>query len=180
MAHEIETKVLDINKDKVIEKLVSLGAVKTQETRLSVDWYQIKGEKEGSANWFLRIRSNSEGKHEVTWKGDAKTVGIAKVRREINFHVEEPEKVAELFTELGLEQYGHQEKDRISFSFKDWHFDIDQYPGMPSYLEIEGNSEDHLKEGMKLLGLENNRTSNQGERVLIQEEYGLDWYNMKF
>jgi len=62
--------------------------------------------------------SNSEGKHEVTWKGDPKTIGIAKVRREINFVVEDPEKVADLFKELGLEQYAHQEKDRVSFSFK--------------------------------------------------------------
>lgn len=179
MAHEIETKVLDINKEKVIEKLVSLGAQKIQETRLMVDWYQTKGEKEGTANWFLRIRSNSEGKHEVTWKGDPRTIRIAKVRREINFSVEEPEQVAHLFKELGLEQYAHQEKDRTSFALKDWHFDIDQYPGMPPYLEIEGNSEEHLKEGMKLLGLENNRTSNKGERILIQE-MSIDWYKMHF
>ncbi|MDO8529949.1 MAG: CYTH domain-containing protein [bacterium] len=180
MAHEIETKVLDIDKNKIIEKLISLGADKKQETRLFVDWYQTKGEKEGSANWFLRIRSNSQGKHEVTWKGDPQTIGIAKVRREINFLVEEPEKVADLFKELGLEKYGHQEKDRATFTFKDWQFDIDQYPGMPPYLEIEGKSEEHLKEGMKLLGLESNRTYNKGERTLIQEVFGLDWYNMKF
>lgn len=179
MAQEIETKILDINAAAVKNKLAELGAQKTQETRLFVDWYQTKGEKEGSANWFLRIRSNSEGKHEVTWKGDPKTVGIAKVRREINFLVEEPQKVADLFEGIGLEKYAHQEKDRVSFSFKDWHFDIDTYLGVPPYLEIEGKSEEHLKEGMKLLGLENNRTSNKGERILIQE-MGINWYNMRF
>jgi len=180
MAQEIETKVLDINVNEVKSKLLALGAQKIQETRLLVNWYQTKGEKEGSARWFLRIRSNSEGQHEVTWKGDPKTIGIAKVRREISFFVEEPEKVADLFKELGLEQYGCQEKDRTSFVFKDWRFDVDQYPGMPPFLEVEGKSEDHLKEGMKLLGLEGNRTYAQGERTLIQEVYGLDWYNMKF
>lgn len=179
MADEIETKVLDINVKEIKSKLLALGAQKIQETRLMVDWYQTRGEKEETANWFLRIRSNSQGKHEVTWKGDPQTIGIAKVRREINFSVEEPEKVADLFKELGLEKYGHQEKDRVSYAYKDWHFDIDTYPGVPPYLEIEGKSEEHLKEGMKLLGLENNRTSNQGERVLIKE-MGIDWYNMRF
>ena len=193
MAFEIETKVLDINAEEIKSKLLALGAQKIQETRLTVDWYQTKGEKEGSANWFLCIRSSYEGnprpqgaelssydgKHEVTWKGDPKTMGIAKVRREINFLVEEPKKVADLFKELGLEKYAYQEKDRTTFVLKDWRFDIDQYPGEPPYLEIEGHSEDHLKEGMKLLGLENNRTSNKGERVLIKE-MGIDWYNMKF
>ena len=180
MSQEIETKVLGINANEIKNKLLTLGAQKIQETRLSVDWYQAKGEKEGTASWFLRIRSNSEGKHEVTWKGDAQTIGIAKVRREINFHIEEPEKVADLFKELGLEKYGHQEKDRVSFALKDWHFDIDQYPNMSPYLEIEGTSEEHLKEGIKLLGLENNRTYAKGERTLIQEVFGLDWYNMRF
>ncbi len=180
MAQEIETKVLDIDMVAVKNKLAELGAQKIQETRLFVDWYQTKGEKEGTANWFLRIRSNSEGKHEVTWKGDPKTIGIAKIRREISFLVEEPQKVADLFSEIGLEKYGHQEKDRVTFAFKDWQFDIDQYPGAPAFLEIEGKNEEHLKEGMKLLGLEGSRTYNKGERTLIQEVFGLDWYSMKF
>ncbi|OGZ69226.1 MAG: hypothetical protein A3D44_00875 [Candidatus Staskawiczbacteria bacterium RIFCSPHIGHO2_02_FULL_42_22] len=70
-------------------------------------------------------------------------------------------------------------KSFVIQSFKDWYFDIDQYPNVPPYLEIEGKSEEHLREGMKLLGLDNNRTSNKGERILIKE-MGLDWYNMKF
>jgi len=180
MAYEIETKVLDIDTGKIKEKLVSLGAVKKQETRLSVDWYQVKGEKEGGANWFLRIRSNSEGKHEVTWKAKSVAVGISKQQEEINFLIAEPEKIADLFGKLGLEKYAHQEKDRTSFVLKDWLIEIDQYPGMPPFLEIEGKSEEHIKEAIKLLGLEGNRTWPKGERILIQEVYGLDWYHMKF
>jgi hypothetical protein len=42
MAHEIETKVLDIDADKVIGSLVSLKAEKTQETMLVVDWYDMR------------------------------------------------------------------------------------------------------------------------------------------
>ena len=51
---------------------------------------------------------------------------------------------------------------------------------MPPFLEIEGKSEEHVKEAMALLGLEKNRTWAKGERILIQEVYGLDWYNMRF
>ena len=57
---------------------------------------------------------------------------------------------------------------------------MDTYPGMPPYLEIESDSEESIKEAMKLLGLENNKTWEKGERILIQEVYGLDWYNMNF
>jgi len=180
MAHEIETKVLGIEVKKVKKKLILLGAKKTQETRLIVDWYRIKGIKEGEDPWFLRIRSNSAGKYEVTWKAKSDILGVARKHKEINFLIAEPEKLADLFEELGLEKYAHQEKDRTSFSLKNWAFDIDQYPKMPAYLEIEGNSEENVNEAIKILGLGKNKTWAKGERILIQDTYGLDWYNMKF
>lgn len=105
---------------------------------------------------------------------------MTRKHKEINFNILEPEKLSDLFDELELEKYAHQEKDRTSFTYEDWQFDIDQYPNMPAYLEIEGTSEENVKEAIKLLGLENNKTWAKGERILIQDTYGLDWYNMKF
>lgn len=180
MSYEIETKVLNIDAEKMKEKLISLGAKQIQDTRLVVDWYRLKGVKEGKDEWFLRIRSNSESKHEVTWKARSDILGTARKHKEINFAIPEPEKLADLFEEIGLEKYAHQEKDRVSFSYQDWQFDIDQYPKMPAFLEIEGESEKHVNEGIKLLGLENNPTWVKGERILIQNTYKLDWYDMKF
>jgi adenylate cyclase class 2 len=180
MAHEVETKVLDIDKEETISILEKRGAKKVQDTRLKVDWYQVKGIKEGDEEWYLRIRSNSEGVYEVTWKAKSDHIGVARKHKEINFNIEEPEKLADLFEELGLDNYAHQEKDRISFLLDDWRFDIDDYPGMPPFLEIEGESEDYIKEAMKMLGIENNRTWNDGERTLIFDVYGLDWYEMRF
>ena len=147
---------------------------------MSVDWYRIQGIKEGEDSWFLRIRSNSEGGHEVTWKAKSDILGTARKHKEINFGVNEPEKLADLFEELGLERYAHQDKQRISFTLKDWRMDVDSYPKMPPYLEIEGTSEGHIKEAIAFLGLQKNRTWAEGERILIQEVYGLDWYDMKF
>lgn len=180
MAQEIETKVLDIDPEDIKQKLMSLGAEKIKETRLTVDWYKEKGSEVGEEPWFLRIRGDSAGKYEVTWKARSEILGTARRHKEINFNIPEPEKLADLFEELGLEKYAHQEKDRISFSYKDWQFDLDQYPNMPAYLEIEGTSEENVKEAMNLLGLQNNKTWANGERILIQETYGLDWYDMKF
>ena len=180
MAHEIETKVLDIDANKIVKALVKLGAKKTQETTLIVDWYRLKGIKEGEDPWFLRIRSNSEGKHEVTWKAKSDILGVARKHKEINFNVVDFEKLSDLFEEIGLEKYAHQEKTRTTFSLKDWVFDIDQYPKMPAFLEIEGTSEEHIKEALAMLDLTKNRTWAKGERILIQEIYSLNWYDMKF
>jgi len=180
MAHEIETKVLDIDQAELEKALVSLGAQQTQKTRLVVDWFRPRETKEGEDPWFLRIRSYSDGKHEVTWKAKSDVLGVARKHKEINFIIPEPEKLADLFEELGLEKYAHQEKERVSYSLKDWNFDIDQYPKMPAYLEIEGASEEHVKEAIALLKLENNPTWAEGERTLIQDTYKLDWYDMRF
>lgn len=180
MAQEIETKVLDIDIENIKAKLVALGAEKSAENRLVVDWFRFKGEKSGEEQWFLRIRTYSDGRNEVTWKAKSDILGTARRHKEINFDIVEPEKLADLFEEIGLEKYAHQEKDRTSFTYKDWQFDIDQYPRMPAFVEIEGKSEEHVKEAMTLLGLENNRTWAKGERILIEEVYGLNWYDMKF
>src|SRR3989338_9191381 len=179
MAHEIETKVLDIDSEEIKKRLLSLGAKKIQDTRLVVDWYRPKGIKEGEDPWFLRIRSYSGKKHEVTWKAKSDILGTARKHKEINFDIAEPEKLADFFEEIGLEKYAHQEKDRVSFVYQNWQFDLDQYPSMPAFLEIEGYSEEHIKEAIGLLGLENNKTWANGERILIQDVYNLDWYNMK-
>src|SRR3989338_8971323 len=120
MTHEIETKVLAVDKEEIIKKIISVGGKKTGETRLNVNWYRLRGTKEGDEQWFLRIRSNSQGKHEVTWKAKSETLGIARKHKEINFFIEEPEKLGLIFEEIGLEKYAHQEKDRTSLTFSWW------------------------------------------------------------
>jgi len=180
MAQEVETKVLDIDVDDIRGRLEALGAEQVQETRLIVDWFRTKGVQEGEDEWFLRIRSNSRGEYEVTWKPKSEIIGVARQHKEINLFIPEPEKLADLFVEIGLEKYAHQEKDRTTYTYKEWQFDIDQYPKMPAFLEIEGKSEKHIQKALELLELERNRTWADGERTFIQKEYGLDWYDMRF
>ena len=67
---------------------------KTQETRLVVDWYGPKGlTHHGDDPWFLRIRSYSGGKYEVTWKAKSNILGTTRKHKEINFLIEEPKKL---------------------------------------------------------------------------------------
>lgn len=180
MAQEMETKVLDIDAEVICNTLAHLGAKKVLDTRFTVDWFRPTGVREGKDPWFLRIRTNSEGQSEATWKARSELQGMIRKHKEINFMIADPVKLADLFQELGLESYAHQEKNRKSFTYRDWRFDVDQYPGMPPFLEIEGTSEAHIREAMDLLSIANNRTWNEGERTLIQDIYGLNWYDLRF
>jgi len=180
MTYETETKILDVDKKQIGQTLASLGAKKILDTKFVVDWFWEPGTKEGEEPWFLRIRTDTEGNSEVTWKARSEKLGKSRTHKEINFKVGDAGAVGEFLKELKLENNAHQEKFRISWELKDWRFDLDEYPGMPAYLEIEGTSEEHIQEAIRILGLKNHKTSNEGERILIQKEYGLDWYRMRF
>ncbi|OGI58298.1 hypothetical protein A3C60_02195 [Candidatus Nomurabacteria bacterium RIFCSPHIGHO2_02_FULL_37_45] len=179
--HEIETKVLEVDKEEIKRKLNLLGAKEIQNTRLIVDWYGPKGlTHDGDDPWYLRIRTTSDGKNEVSYKSLPQITGNTRHSDEINLNISDALTLGKLFENIGMENYAHQEKDRISFILKDWNFDLDQYPGMPAYLEIEGKSHEHVQEAIKLLNLENHKSIGEGERVLIKKEYRLDWCNMYF
>ena len=153
MAHEIETKVLDINKSAIIQKIKKLGGRGGKREKLTVDWFRTKGIKDGEDKWFLRIRSYNNKKHEVTWKAKSEILGTARKHKEINFLLDSPKELADLFEEIDLENYAHQEKYRTSFTLKNWRFDIDEYPNMTAFIEIEGKSEDHVNKGIEMLDL---------------------------
>lgn len=179
--YEIETKVLEVDPAKVAQGLQKLGAEKVQDTKLVVDWYGPKGlTHNGDDPWFLRVRSYSDGKSEVTWKGKSDKLGASRQHQEINFLITDAEQMGELLLALDFELYAHQEKFRTSWKYKNWRFDLDKYPNMPEYLEIEGDSELHIQEALKMLNLQNHKTSSEGERKLIQDEYGLNWFEMNF
>lgn len=177
---EIETKVLEVDKEEIKKTLRSLGAKEIQDTRLIVDWYCPKDTQMDNHPWYLRIRTKSDGKSEISWKSLPKITGNTRHSDEVNINVSDGFLARKLFENIRLENYAHQEKDRASFDLKDWKFDLDQYPGMPAYLEIEGKTHEHVQEAIKLLKLENYRSIGEGERVLIENEYGLNWRNMRF
>ena len=60
---------------------------------------------------------------------------------------------------------------------------LSEIPEKVDVVDIFRRSEEVLpvvKEAIKILGLENNPTWAKGERILIQDTYKLDWYDMRF
>jgi len=133
---EIETKVLEIDEIKIKKILKSLGAKEIQDIGLVVDWYGPKGlTHNGDDPYFLRVRSYSTGKIEVTCKWNKKIVGKTVQCDEIDLSVDSHKKTESLFEVLGLENYAHQEKKRVSWRLGNVQFDIDTYPEMPLILK---------------------------------------------
>lgn len=179
--HEIETKVLEVEGEDISKKIESLGAKKKEEILLKVDWFGPKGiTHNGDDPWYLRVRSYSTGKIEITWKDESKLIGNLRKGSEINVLINDHEKMKMLFESIGLECYGHQEKKRVSWELGNTKFDLDTYPNMPSFLEIEVENEKDINEMIEKLNLNKNETWNDGERTLIKNKYGLNWFDMRF
>ena len=60
--------------------------------------------------------------------------------------------MAKILEIAGLEKYGESIKTRVSYILGDITFDIDTYPGIPEYAEVEAQTREKVEEGVKLLG----------------------------
>jgi adenylate cyclase class 2 len=58
-------------------------------------------------------------------------------------------------------------------------FDIDTWPHIPTYLEIEGDSEEKIFEGMKLVGLDQKYSTNANAREIFAK-YRIDPKKLRF
>jgi len=57
-----------------------------------------------------------------------------------------------LLEALGFSYKSYQEKERITYILENYEIDIDTWPGIPTYIEIEGDSEQDLVKILKRLG----------------------------
>ena len=58
----------------------------------------------------------------------------------------------DLLIQLGYYFKSYQEKKRLSYRLWDHQIDLDTWPGIPTYMEIEGNSEEDINNILEKLG----------------------------
>lgn len=154
---EIEVKFLDINVDEIEKKLVQIGAVKVGEyhyRRRIFDYPDLRLDK---ANAWLRLRDEGEKitlsfKQRIGTKahdGSANDEGM----KEIEITVSDFEKTGVLIESLGFIEKYYQENKRTRWKKGDVEFDIDSWPKLPPYLEIEAPDMEQISHTIHELGL---------------------------
>lgn len=83
-----------------------------------------------------------------------------------------------LLEALGYTYKSYQEKERITYILNNYELDIDTWPGIPTYVEIEGNSEGDLKNILDKLGYSMSDTVSCTADE-IYEKYGLSMFNSR-
>ena len=71
---------------------------------------------------------------------------------ETELEVSDMQTANSLLEALGFYHRGDEEKERISYVLFGHEIDIDTWPGIPTYFEVEGKSEEDLNGFLSMLG----------------------------
>jgi len=153
---EIEVKFLNIKPNIIERKLRKIRAKKIFDKlyrRRVFDYPDLRLHKKGA---WIRIRDEGD-KITLTFK---QRVGIKshdgktndKTMQEIEVEVKDFDKTANLLRAVGLEEKFYEENRRIKYKLGEIEFDIDFWPKLKPYLEIEAHSWKEINKAIKLLG----------------------------
>lgn len=175
MSIEIETRFLEIDKQELISKLKTFNAIDNGEVRLDEIIFYDKDLTWMNENKFVRLRKKNKN-IKLTFKSNKEQkVDSAK---EIEFDISGIED-ARLFLEaIGLVQYRIVEKYRHTFRLGNVTLDIDTWPKIPVYVELEGDSVEELKKVADMLGFDWGNRFDADARYVFKK-YGFDFDNIK-
>lgn len=167
MHTEYEVRFLEIDVDKIKKKLDELEAELQWDLLQKRYVYNFIPKVEGK---WIRLRTN----------GDKTTLTIKNLvsseidgTQELEIEVDNFERTNLILKELGYEPKGYQENRRCQYMLNGVEIDIDYWPLIPTYLEIEGPSEEAVYNTIEALGL--NREDVVTKDVeSIYLDYGVD------
>ncbi len=158
MNQEYEVKFLDIDVPKLEEKLRSIGAEKVGEyfyKRTTFDFPDLNLKGKGA---WLRLRDEGD-RVTLTWKkrlgmkahdGSASDEGM----EEVEVVVSDFTQTATILRSIGMIDKFYQENRRTRYKKGVVEFDIDLWPRLKPYLEIEGPSWKDVEGAIVELGLD--------------------------
>ncbi len=134
---EIELKILNISVPVVTKRLLALGAKKKGTQLVIAEHFDFSDKRIHASNQILRLRKVGK-KSEFCFKGKAQKSRYYKIVEEIETEVASLDSMRRILLKLGLNVRSYLEKKRTSFVLGNLKIEIDKYPDIPAYLEIEG------------------------------------------
>lgn len=168
MKTEYEIRVLEIDVDKMIKKLDSLGATKVGEWEQKRYVYDFIPKRE---NQWIRLRTNGK-ESTLTYKNVEKdTIDGTK---ELEIVVDDFKKTNEMLEILGYKSKGYQENNRIRYMLNGVEIDIDSWPKIPTYMEIEGKDEEEVNATLELLDIDKEKVTALNCEDIYKKIYGIN------
>lgn len=173
MHEEIEIKILNVDKNKIISHLESLGAKKVLEARLITKDYDFPDHHLSRAHFRYRVRYDGKSAVVCSKKRIDSAVYKKREKRTLEGSFDD---ACEILEGLGLVCTSEVHKDRTSFVLDGVRFGINQLPrNIPAYIEIESTTgEDLVRAGVELLGYKMSDTTILNEKEVLKKVYGID------
>jgi adenylate cyclase, class 2 len=170
MKHEYEAKFLSVDVAGLQAKLTALGAVRAFPRTLLTRKIFENDVLEGGA--WVRLRD----------EGTRSTLTLKRVTdpttidgtTEIETEVSDLHAMAEILSRLGLQQVRYQENYREEWRLGEVVFDFDTWPGLPTFVEIEGSDEVSVRQAAVALGLDYSRARFGSVDEIYISEVGRD------
>lgn len=146
MKTEFEARILEIDVEAIVKILESLGAEKVAERKLRRLVYDLEP---GNETAWIRLRTDG-AKSTLTVK-EHRAEGIDGMK-ELEVVMDDFDMAKVFLSKLGREPRWYQENCRISYVLDGIEIEIDSWPLIPTYLEIEGKSVGEVEGMIERLG----------------------------
>ena len=168
MNTEYELRVLEVDIERLTNKLESLGAEKIGDWMQKRYVYDFTPKRE---NQWIRLRTNGK-KTTLTYKNIEKnTVDGTK---ELEIEVLDFEKTNEMLEILGYKNKGYQENKRVRYSLGGVEIDFDTWPRIPTYMEIEGKDEEEIAKTLEVLEIPKDKVTALNCEDIYKEIYNIN------
>ncbi|MCG7526266.1 CYTH domain-containing protein [Streptomyces sp. OfavH-34-F] len=165
---EYEAKALDIDVQDITRRICDAGGVEASPRRL-MRRFVYDTVPPAPGRW-VRLRDT----------GDSTTLCVKEITtdavdgtRETEVTVDDFGEAAALLRLAGLVPRGYQENRRTSYTLGTARLEIDEWPGIPPYLEIEADGVGQVWEAAAALGLDRERLTSLNT-TKVYALYGLD------
>ncbi|MDD2907585.1 MAG: CYTH domain-containing protein [Candidatus Gracilibacteria bacterium] len=175
---ERELKILDVNKEKLVSTLENqAGAEKVFEGLIIDTYYDFNNghieSLDGKVSFRIREKRDLEGHSTFYYtikrkEPEDEDSEVMRVCYEKEFKINSIIIFTELLNYLGFYKARAKKKQRISYALGKIKFDIDDYSGIPTLLEIEAETKEIAEFYINALGLTDNKKSNNGSRGLFE------------
>ena len=99
--------------------------------------------------------------------------------KEAEVVVDDFDEMDTILTKIGLKSNKYQENKRIQYKYKNTEIDIDTWPQIPTYVEIEGENEEIIKEVCADLGLNYEECTTMDVTDIYKNVYNIDILKIK-
>lgn len=167
--NEVEVKVIEVDKEKTVDKLLGLGAEKTFEGSIQTISYDSQDNLLERNDSYIRLRKKAD-KVFLTYKKLITRKG-AKIAEELETEVKDFDAVHNILLKLNLKHSESHKKKRTTYRIGNTIFEFDEYENIPVFMEIEAPSVEVIEDYIKKLGINENKVKSWTGRELM-EHYG--------